>query len=418
MMRTRQLVVICLLALAVDLWAHQSDPRREALDPVLPAFDPVEVQEVVLTSSAGTLRIARGDTGWDVVHPFTHDAEDPLVDDLISTLSRGVAPEIRADDGDHERYGLVADRQILVELMGEGHRIGALYIGENAGGGQSFVRAPDRETVYRARVGGRSRYARDPGAWRDRRVFSFQPASIIAIRIDHQGETTVLERGDGSWATEGLDASLIARLPETLSDLRAQRILAPGTVADLPSRITLTRDAGPPIVFDVVTEGEIGVLRTRADGPQYQVPAALTTLLAGGREAFLERSLIALDLSEVDTLTLIEPERTSIIRRDRRSEAWVPVQPASLDIDPRRAMDAARYLANFRVLDFVDITPAAAGFPGTLSMQIGDETVEFGADGPPRGALKTRYVRTTSRPGRIGLVDTRVVAALQTAWAR
>jgi len=94
------------------------------------------------------------------------------------------------------------------------------------------------------------------------------------------------------------------------------------------------------------------------------------------------------------------------------------VQPASLDVDSRRAMDAARYLAQFRVLDFVEISGSAAGFPGQRRIGVAGQWVEFGDDGPQRNGRATRFVRIADSPGRIGVVDAQVPTALKSAWSR
>jgi hypothetical protein len=366
----------------------------------------------------GTTRLARGDAGWDLATPLAHDADDVLVNGLVFTLSRGVEADSRVDDGNHERYGLVAERQIFVELLDVDQRVGALYIGDNAGQGLTFVRRPSDEAVYRARIGGRSRYALSAGDWTDRQVLKFQPAAVIAIDIEHDNQITRLERGEDGWGAEGLDADAIAALPQTLSRLRASRILAPNTVQHFPGSVRLSLDAGPAVAFDFATEGEIGVLRIAPEGPQYQVPAALTQQLAKGREPWIDRTLVRIDAAQISRLTLEEPERTSILRRDARTEAWIAVQPANLDVDSRKAMTVAQTLARLRVLAFAEISPEAAGFPSRLRMGANDTVVEFGDDAPPHEGSQTRYVRSLDRPDRIGVIDARVPLALKSAWSR
>jgi len=418
MTRTMRLLGILVALLAVDLWVHSADSASADALPILGGFRPSDIDELAITSVVGTVRIARGDDGWEVAAPYSHDADDALVQGIIAILADGVSPEARVDEGDHERYGLVAGQQVLVELKGVGQVVSALYVGNNAGGGVNFVRIPGEDAVYRARIGGRSRYDRPHGAWRNLQVFTFQPAGVVGIRIDADGEPVIFTKGPNGWAGDDLDGELVAALPENLGSLRATRVMAPGSVAGFDGRVTLTMDAGPPVAFDFGTEGQIGVIRTEANGPLYQVPAPLTDLLADGRDAFADRAILRLDLATLSELVLEEPERTSVIRRDIRTEAWVAVKPATLDIDSRKAMEVARFLATLRVIDFVEVSPAEAGFPAELRMRAGGSTVEFGGDGPSRNGTATTYLRVEENPERIGIIDARLPAALKSGWSR
>ncbi len=418
MKRTWQLLALLAALIAIDIGVHRTDSSNTDVLPLLGGFSASDVDELAITSVEGTVRLARSDDGWEVTHPYTHDADDALVQTIIATLSAGVQPDARVDEGDLERYGLTASQQVLVELSGVGQLVSALYVGGNAGGGVSFVRLPDDQTVYRARIGGRSRYHRPAGGWRNLQVFSFQPAAVVNIDIESGGTKVTFSRGDNGWSGAGLDGELIAALPERLGELRATRVMAPESVEGFDGRLTLTMDAGPPVVFDFATQGDIGVIRTETDGPLYQVPAALTVLLTNGQDAFADRTLLRVDLATVTELTLETPEQRSIIRRDPRTEAWVPVRPANMDIDSRRAMDAARYLATFRVMDFVQISASGAGFPGDLRMSVNQSGLEFGGPGPERSGQQTLYVRAVQDPGRIGIIDARVPVALKSAWGQ
>src|SRR6185503_7107396 len=122
--------------------------------------------------------------GWRIDGPIDAAADAPAINALVATLTAGVPMDVRIDVGHHKDYGLVAPDVIRVDLEGEAGPITSFYVGNNAAGASSFVRFAGSEGVYRARLGGRHRFDRTAGQWRDLRVEDLDPAAIDAVDID------------------------------------------------------------------------------------------------------------------------------------------------------------------------------------------------------------------------------------------
>jgi hypothetical protein len=143
-------------AAAIDVWVHR--PVQIDVEQALPGLasvPPEQVEQVMLARGNDRVALNRVEGGW------TQDGSDigsERVGDLLSGFSEGVTFDARVDVGHLEDYGLKSGAGIRVELLGE-FGANALYVGRDVAGGSTYVRFPDDDVVYRARVGGQQRFA-------------------------------------------------------------------------------------------------------------------------------------------------------------------------------------------------------------------------------------------------------------------
>ena len=181
--RTQGLFAVLIGLVLVDLWAHRTATWQQRPLPTLAAFEESTATWIALTQGDETLRMERSDDGWAVVQPYRHSADPTAVDAIVDVLAAGVVPDARVDEGEHDRYGLDGADPIRVEAGDPDQTLGALYVGNDAVDGTTFVRFAGAEEVYRARIGGRDRYDRPAGAWRNPRLLQLPVDRITSIAV-------------------------------------------------------------------------------------------------------------------------------------------------------------------------------------------------------------------------------------------
>ena len=435
--RTWSLAGALVALLAADVFVHTRSPEEAPL-PSLGAFSPSDVTSVTITRGDTQLRLEPDGDDWRIVQPFEHDADDALVLDLLSGLGRGIRMDARVDDAidSHDKYGLSSDNPIRVEVQGVGDVLSDMYVGANAAGGSSFVRLPGSEVVYRARIGGRSRFERAPPSWRDLAIVDLEAARIIGLdvssamgRLSFSRPLGLGDEGPGPWALEqhpslALDDSTITRVVQAIASLRALEIV-PGdhpAMADPMAVASLELDGGESyrLVF-----GRVGDQRyAQLDGEPtvYRIAPQIPQILAGPVHTWRDRHLWNLAPQDVVGMELHQGERHFVLSRDPVAGHWVLADSAP-GWDAELAGRAAAYLASMEVMSFVAVTPESAGFPSEERMVIrtasAGVTLEIGARITGLGqGYEAWYVRDASAPERIGSADARVISALRKAWDR
>lgn len=398
---TRRLLIAVLVLGGVDLgvWWLGRAPAAEVL-PSIPAFDPSEATAIRLVGPADDLGLVRTGEGWQLTAPVDAPADPVEVEAVLSTLAGGIRPDLRIGDTAHETYGLSGGEELRVEVDGASGRLAAFYVGRDAGGGATWIRLPDADDVYRARIGGRARFDRPAGGWRDRRVTDLDPAAITGWSV-HAGDRVwgATRAGDGwTGSPEPVDGPTVERLVAELARLRAAEVT--GSAAD-----PVPWD-GPTV--ELRTEEDIVRLTFGGDGAaryvrrddrddRWRISAPWLPLLS---DPATVRDRALWTASRVDRFVLRAPGREGILARER--DAWRIERPANVDLDPARADAVAAWLARPRVLAW---GADAASFSGGHSWEISADGQQRRIElGPPDGDRVPIRV-----DGRTGWIEARVV---------
>jgi len=435
--RTQVLFAALVGLVLLDLWAHRTAAWQQRPLPTLPAFEPATATWLALTHGDETLRMERSDDGWAVVQPYRHSADPTAVDAIVDVLAAGVVPDARVDAGEHDRYGLDGADPIRVEAGDPDQTLGALYVGNDAVDGATFVRFAGADEVYRARIGGRDRYDRPAGAWRNPRLLQLpvdRITSIAVARDDGQRieirRTPALGTGaPGAWTladdpTFPVDPALADAFTGALASLQATEVLSPDHPAGLDpagGTLTLTLDDGRTHELLLGIEGDAGFSTRPSRDAVYRLSGRLVHRLLADRDRWRDHTLLALDPAQIRVLEWIEGTDRVRLERDDRTGQWFARDP-NLDIDARAVAATAGFLARARAERFVPIPADQAGLPGTRSISIVAErawTLQLGAPAP--GALDgvdAVYVRIAEQPDRIGLMEADLVSRLAQAFAR
>ncbi len=418
---------------AADVWVHRPAPEPELAE--IHAFSAEQATGIALRHGDAEVLLAREEGAWRVVAPYDGVADPDRVAALLAGLGSGVPLDVRVDGARGEGYGLTGGDGVRVDVTGLTGVLASVVVGGNAEGGSTFLSVAGLDDVYRARIGGRSRYAVPAAGWRDHRMLTFSPDALAAIRVERPEGAYALVRSVeegrvGPWTLEGdpafgVDPLLAAAVGRGLASLRAMDVVS----ADVPSGL----DAPIVTVSVGLTGGERHVLRLARSGdgafasvddrPEvYRVAPQLLDRLAVPPEAWRDHTLLAVDPASITEMVLEEPGTARVVLA-RTDGPWRITEPPNLDADPQRAVQVATFLAQLRVDAWLPVTPAEAGLVDATRIVVasaaGRTTIEIGRSVPGQPAgQEAYYVRNPRQPDRIGALPVRTVGALKSAWGR
>ncbi|MBT3220970.1 MAG: DUF4340 domain-containing protein, partial [Proteobacteria bacterium] len=313
---TLALVLLALALVFIDFYAHVRPQAEPDQLPGIAAVKASEVDELTLTRGDQRLVLEKQEGLWMLTAPIEYRANEQAVHTLLASLKEGIPFDVRVEEGNLDRYGLDASNCIFVQIDAAGS-LTAFYVGNNAAGGSTYVRFPSSQTVYRARIGGRSRYERQPADWRDKRVHPFDPQEVTDLVIERHGQGDLeFNRGESGWssAMDSLDTARLQSLLQILSDLTAHELLS----ADHPKgedQATLaiaTSREDSVLVFSRL--GDEFFARNTDEPMIFRVgPQVLEQLLVPD---WRDPALLGIDPKQIVELQLIEPGLISLLKKD------------------------------------------------------------------------------------------------------
>jgi hypothetical protein len=151
----------------------------------------------------------------------------------------------------------------------------------------------------------------------------------------------------------------------------------------------------------------------------YRISPPLADRLVAAKSGWEDHTLVVLDPAAVTSLALDQPGAARVVL-SRSADGWEVTEPQGIEADPRRAAQAAQFLAQLRVDAWAPIAPEAAGFLGGRRVVVGagtaQVTVEIG--GAVAGHPDQVYVRNPRRPDKIGVLPAQIVGAVVAAFGR
>lgn len=437
---TKRLLVLFVFLLGLDLAGLFRSEVAEEL-PQLPSFIAADVTQVSLSQGDARIEMERtGPRAFSLASPISQPADFGRVNAILSTLYAGVQMAVRVEQGNLEQYGLSGQSAVLVSVSGTEIAF-SFVVGADSAGGTTFVRFPNDDVVYRARIGGRHKYDGSASAWRNHMVVDRPEEAVYQLHVQNeQGEAVHFSRtrqgadntgkaefGPWQWRqkTLSLDQVAVDDLLRSLTTMRAGDLLSADDAAgfDVPiATVRLALDATEEITLHFhVTEGGTFVQRTDQD-IVYRVAGSITKPLLGSIRSWQDRTLMAFAPSELDAMVLRDTRLTTRIQRDPSTGELQITEPKGMDTDRRAALFTARKLAELRAESLVDISPLLAGFETgtTLTVALLDKrtlTVQIGSS-VPQSTVPKLYVRAMSQPDRVGVLDAALVARMFKAWSR
>jgi hypothetical protein len=391
-------VAVAITDAAVHTWRWWSAPVPI---PALASFDPDEAVRITVERTDGSLTLERGAEGWTLVEPVRAPADAAEVDALLDAVSGGMRPDARLVDPDQETYGLAGGEEISLDIEGASAVLLDLVVGKDAGGGSTWIRRAGDDAVLRAAIGGRARFERPAGAWRDRTVTSLDPAAVRGVRLRWEGTEVTSTRTALGWSGN-VDGPTVDRAVALASHLRAAEVAADDR-APTPA-IVLELDADPPLGLELGRSGDVWTVR-RTDGPTvWRIDPTLPDLI-GDPAHLVPREVWREDPAAVSGFVFEREGAVAEIVRE--GTGFRRVRPAGVDLDVQRIAALVAFLAAPRVEGWL---PAAVG-PArrTWRVRFGDRVrvLELGAD------ADQVWIREASAPDRVGFLPLRTVRTIE-----
>lgn len=363
------LVVVGLLGLLNLLPDRQ--PGGEDSLPTLAAVDRDAVTRVEISDAVNKVVLKQEDGAWRVTAPYEAPADEGAIKALLATFRKEISVDVQVDRENYDKYGLDAGKGLVFEAWTSGDEPALSFtVGLDANGGSSFVRLSGDTAVYRARVGGRVRYEKEPTAWRNRVLLDFESDRLATMSITRPDLTLHIGHGPsvendsdgnpvpGPWTVDPspdgpVDQKLVSALVLSLGRLRAGAILAPGFDGGFSpplASLDVTLEDGTTKSLEVGSRTQDGASFARLKGGDevYQVAGNLRTLMLVTPSDLRDRTLFDFTRDEVDTMTLEQSGATTQLRQDLATKLWSVVQPANVDVDIKAVFFAINTLATLR----------------------------------------------------------------------
>ncbi|MCK6522018.1 DUF4340 domain-containing protein [Myxococcota bacterium] len=344
--------------------------------------------------------------GWRVTQPYDAPADAMLLRTLLNQLREPVVMDVRLDEGNLETYGLDDQNGVLVELFTDGETPAfSIVVGGDMPGGFSFVRLKDSEEVFRARVGGRSRYARDTVEWQNRMAVQVEPELVAEITLAQpSGELRFWreiagtnERGEASWSpwrlaqdpALALNQDAVTDLVTSLSVVRAGTRLGAdfdGGFDQPAARVELRLNDGSTrvLTFGGRESAEGAFLKVSGEDVVYAVAKPKRDAALAPLAALLDNRILRFTREEVDRLRL-EDGGVPVVLESGGEQLWRVAEPKNVDADVKLILFTVNILADLRsdgAATGVSLADAGLSEPGQVitvyKKDGGVHTVEVG----------------------------------------
>ena len=366
---TKKSSLLAAVALVLSILAVVDRPQSSGDDGdtvVIASLNPDHVSRIELSSAAAKTILMHDEQtqSWAVTAPIEHPADRARVAQLLAAFRNRVVADVTLDEGNLKDYGLDAANGIVVEMWTDGEEPAASFtIGGDMAGGSSFVRVSGDSNVYRARIGGRQRFARDPLDWRNRVVLDRAEADIQGVRIEPWNgdvihlirQATEDEQGQGPWALDpdpgwGLAPDDLGLVVQKLGQMRAANILDDdfdGGFSPPAASITIMDKDGTEITLAIGrrVEGGVAFVRMAGGSGVYAVPAQDLALFTSGAAAVPSLVMFEVDESDMDRIIYYQRKTKVEVARHPESGVWQIDSPAGLKADVAEVAFVVRLLS-------------------------------------------------------------------------
>ena len=480
-MRPRTLLILLALVagLGAFIWFYERDlpssTEREAQAKKILAVEKDEVQAVTLESGGAVVALERvgekdgkdaedgkdGGAGegkeeegeeaaapvsveWRMTRPLQARADTFAVDGLLDALAN-LEKTRTLEDVDPAQVGLDKPQAVVRLRTKEGEKV--LQIGAPVPtGGAVIARIAGEKEAHVVSDSILAEIRREPGTWRDRRLFQADRAAVGAVRLISGGSDTALSRKGPGFQVAG-DPADRDRVEELFADLDS---LSAETFLDQPGRAPAELGLAPPqAVVQVAMKGRPAVrielggvvegatpptvesgdaaqadLRyARVDGQLVETRTRLLELATRPAAEWRSSLLSALEVHQVDSVTVNEPQAGSQPgaltltragtdwKRGDQTISYVPVSDLLFALTGARA-DRLLAPSEAQAAGLLPSQSAQAVLTFTLRGKAGSETLSLYPETPGGSAARAsdRVTVLLLPPGKLGEIRQRLAA--------
>ncbi len=203
--RTTAILFLVAASLGAFVWlyviggeAAREDAEQRAKQ-LFPEVEAEAVESIALTTQDGVAaRFERRDSGWQVVEPLVFPGDEFALDAMASALAELSSEAVYDDPQGLEVYGLdVEERELRFEAAGEEY---ALRVGDKTPvGSNSYAAIVGEAAVYTVPSWRANALRKSFDDLRDKRLLSFDTASIAKLTARWPEGSVSLERGEAGW---------------------------------------------------------------------------------------------------------------------------------------------------------------------------------------------------------------------------
>ncbi len=356
-------------------------------------FDRTKIDGIVIQNGDQKIEIRRRDNKWRLETPIKDQADNALVESLLSDLENwrkeGTIPakEIDADKSKLAEYGL-NNAKLKLKLLGRDRPPEILFGKDAAMEGRMYVRFQNSKETFLAGQSVKKDIDKKPEEFRDKKLTDLVTAQVRRVILKTPAGGMELEKKDTHWeilkplraraddqkVNDLISQVTSARIEEFVADDRGD--LRPYGLAEPRGSITLfdqeekkdqkieigesikvagRDDKGQTLQIGSVPEKEKEQLYVRfvPRGSVYTLPKKIEEILNTKPADLRDNHLVRIDTNILDRITIDAPGKAKTVLA-RKDDNWTVVGPKSVPADSgavRRMIDT---LQNARVTRFVE----------------------------------------------------------------
>lgn len=357
-----------------------------------------EITGLTLIRGKDEVRLVKKDQEWFLTAPIATKADQTIVDNMLTTLSRLTKARDLGVEKDLKPYGV--DKPPLVVKFTASEKPHQLAIGAKVPGDQNYYVLADADPhLLMITQGSKDSLDRQLLALRDKTLLAFISDEVKGLKIV-TGKTVVnLEKtGPQAWRWVGrpdfkVRGDNVEKLLRDLHLSQAKNFLEPppknlkalGLTPPLMTEITVVTPASNQTLFLGPKLGEAAYARKGASGPIVSVDARLPNDIAKGLSSLEDHRLWAGAIPQVHQIIWGPPGQTWTAKKDQ--ETWQITGPDQVATkQPSVRLEMA--LWNFQKQEVIKILPkpgaaASPAFSVDLLDQAGKPLMHLEEIGPP-----------------------------------
>lgn len=337
---------------------------------------------------------------WRLVEPFAARADGAEVERLITSLV-GLEHQRVLAEVDREAAGLTSPA-LRVTLDTEEGASELLFGAEIPASSTRIAGLTGREDAYVVDSALVDDLKKEPGAWRDKKLFTETRGEIERVTLEQAGERLILaRRGEDFWVEspfvdqadgEAVNTLLSAVTGLTVTTFLDQPLLDPGAIGLEPAASVLEvklqgREQPFRLELGESVDGE-GVRYGRAEGELFELDAGLASSFSTLPGAWRSRDWAALQVFQINSATFTDAAGTTTIRRQEAE--WLRGEDK---IDYTIASDLLYAVAEAKAERVLDITGALAAPDLTVLLATEDREETLYLYTTDEGAMASREGR-------------------------
>ena len=340
--KTKALSMILVALLLLNFLNIGEDISAQSL-PVLEELSKDAISRIEISQASEKIILSKEEGDWVVVSPEKGRADLARIRSLILNFRKPIAMDALIDTGNEEKYGLEGGNALVVEFWTEGSEAKVSFIlGADATQSSSFIRISGSDAIYRARIGGRRRYAYSARDWLSQQVIPLELNDITSISTyGMSGNGYQIKKGTSVWEIDGMVTGDLdqKRIGTALKSLIRLRIGERVSVVDfIPAfQMELGSTSGTPFQFQVA-EAEAGgaLIKVVGEDEVYRVASPALERFSQGAQHFLNRKLLNMDdRNSLDLVQFSSKTQKIILQQDLSNHFWKVLEPTHLDLDLR-----------------------------------------------------------------------------------